>query len=57
MLQLAPAEWGLLHEDRVSEHVEGDLHIAQHGVQGGRVAAPTHAAQGRLHVLRPGDLG
>lgn len=57
MLQLAPAERGLLHEDRVSQHVEGDLHVAQHGVQGGRVAAPAHAAQCRLHVLRPGDLG
>lgn len=56
VLQFPPAEWRLLHQDGVSQHVEGGLHIWQHSLHGCHVPTTWDGGQCRLDILRPGNL-
>lgn len=56
MFQLPPAEWRLLHQHGVSQHVQGGLHIGQHARHGRHVPATRDGGQSGIHFLRPVNL-
>lgn len=57
MLQFPPADWRLLHQHSVSQHVECGFHIRQNSLQWRHVPTTRDGGQGRLDILRPGNLG
>lgn len=56
VLEFPPAQCRLLQQNGVGQHVEGGLHIGQHSMHEIHVPATRDGGQGKLNVLRPGNL-